>query len=100
MHGFFNAGYFLILGFFSVIASMAFWFRDVISEGRVSNLLLKVLLYNYTLNIAKAISKEDIKQFLSIHSTIKLLINRALLISITTISMDFYVNNLSAFYLI
>jgi hypothetical protein len=33
MHGFANGGYFLILGFLSVIGSMAFWFRDVISEG-------------------------------------------------------------------
>jgi len=33
MHGFSNAGYFLTLGFLSLIGSMAFWFRDVISEG-------------------------------------------------------------------
>jgi len=33
MHGFSNAGYFLTLGFLSLIGSMSFWFRDVISEG-------------------------------------------------------------------
>jgi len=33
MHGFSNAGYLLTLGFISLISSMAFWFRDVISEG-------------------------------------------------------------------
>lgn len=33
MHGFSNAGYLLTLGFISVVGSMAFWFRDVISEG-------------------------------------------------------------------
>ena len=33
MHGFSNAGYFTALGLLSVIGSMAFWFRDVISEG-------------------------------------------------------------------
>ena len=33
MHGFSNAGYLLTLGFISLIGSMAFWFRDVISEG-------------------------------------------------------------------
>ena len=86
MHGFFNAGYLLILGLFSLIASMAFWFRDVISEGTWKSLPLKDLPYNYTLNIAKAscariarattqrkgccaahvaISKEELKQALS-----------------------------------
>ena len=33
MHGFSNAGYLLTLGFISLVASMSFWFRDVISEG-------------------------------------------------------------------
>jgi cytochrome c oxidase subunit 3 len=33
MHGFSNVNNILILGFISVVASMAFWFRDVISEG-------------------------------------------------------------------
>jgi len=33
MHGFSSGGYFLTLGFLSLIGSMAFWFRDVISEG-------------------------------------------------------------------
>lgn len=33
MHGFSNAGYLLLLGFISVVASMSFWFRDVIAEG-------------------------------------------------------------------
>jgi len=33
MHGFSNAGYFFFLALISVMASMAFWFRDVVSEG-------------------------------------------------------------------
>ena len=33
MHGFSNVNTILTLGFISVVASMAFWFRDVISEG-------------------------------------------------------------------
>jgi len=33
MHGFSNGGYFLTLGFLSLIGSMSFWFRDVVSEG-------------------------------------------------------------------
>jgi hypothetical protein len=46
MHGFSNGGYFLILGFLSLIGSMAFWFRDVISEGAIPVILfmLAVLL--------------------------------------------------------
>jgi len=61
MHGFSNGGYFLILGFLSLIGAMSFWFRDVISEGTAESLSLKVVLSNYTLNIAKAIPKEEIK---------------------------------------
>nr|QBM09624.1 cytochrome c oxidase subunit 3 [Dactylella sp.] len=33
MHGFSNGGYILLLGFLSLLASMAFWFRDVAAEG-------------------------------------------------------------------
>ena len=65
MHGFSNGGYFLILGFLSLIGSMAFWFRDVISEGRFS---LKDVLCNYILKIVKAIPKEEIKQILDNYS--------------------------------
>jgi hypothetical protein len=68
MHGFSNGGYFLILGFLSLIGAMSFWFRDVISEGRTKSLLLKVIQSNYTLNIAKAISKEEIKLVLDSYS--------------------------------
>jgi hypothetical protein len=68
MHGFSNAGYFLTLGFLSVIGSMAFWFRDVISEGRAKNFSFNVVLCNYILNIAKAIPKEEIKQILDNYS--------------------------------
>ena len=95
MHGFSNGGYFLILGFLSLIGAMSFWFRDVISEGTVQIFSLYILyiynapyiyiyiygdfqavLYfhsrpqqvlnetNYVLNIAKAVSKEEIKQAL------------------------------------
>jgi hypothetical protein len=68
MHGFSNAGYFLTLGFLSLIGSMAFWFRDVISEGRAKSFSFKVVLCNYILNIAKAIPKEEIKQILDNYS--------------------------------
>jgi hypothetical protein len=42
MHGFSNGGYFLILGFLSLIGSMAFWFRDVISEGTLSMFMFMI----------------------------------------------------------
>jgi hypothetical protein len=66
MHGFSNGGYVFIIGFITVVASMAFWFRDVIAEGTAQNLfsLLWVILSNYTLNTAKAITQEEIKQTL------------------------------------
>jgi hypothetical protein len=67
MHGFSNGGYFLTLGFLSLVGSMSFWFRDVISEGRAKSLILKVVLSNYTLNIAKAIPLE-IKRVLDSYS--------------------------------
>lgn len=55
MHGFSNAGNFFFLALISVLASMAFWFRDVVSEGTAQN--LKIKLSNYILKIAKAIYK-------------------------------------------
>jgi hypothetical protein len=62
MHGFSNAGYFFFLALISVMASMAFWFRDVVSEGTAQN--LKRMLSNYILKIAKAITQDKIKQTL------------------------------------
>lgn len=62
MHGFSNAGYFFFLALISVIASMAFWFRDVVSEGTAQN--LKTILSNNILKIAKAILQDKIKQTL------------------------------------
>ena len=62
MHGFSNAGNFFFLALISVVASMAFWFRDVVSEGTAQN--LKRMLSNYILKIAKAITQDKIKQTL------------------------------------
>ena len=61
MHGFNNAKYFLILAFISLISSMSFWFRDVISEGKPKN-TIQTILSNNILNITKAISNEQIKE--------------------------------------
>jgi hypothetical protein len=49
MHGFSNGGYFLILGFLSLVGSMSFWFRDIISEGRV--LILFLVMFIVLLNM-------------------------------------------------
>lgn len=56
MHGFSNAGYFLTLGFISVICSMAFWFRDVISEGTYVFPFEKYKAY--ILKVARVVTEE------------------------------------------
>ena len=48
MHGFENAHYFLSAAFIAVISSMAFWWRDVISEG--------TFLGNHTLAVQKGLN--------------------------------------------
>ena len=48
MHGFHNAEYSLILAFISLISSMSFWFRDVISEG--------TYLGNHTLAVQRGLN--------------------------------------------
>lgn len=78
MHGFYNAHYFLAVALLTLISSMAFWFRDIISEGTL--IVIYVILTSYylvrrallfihsersSLNTAKAISPEEIKQALN-----------------------------------
>ena len=48
MHGFSNAQYFLSLAFFSLIFSMSFWFRDIISEA--------TYLGNHTLAVQRGLN--------------------------------------------
>jgi cytochrome c oxidase subunit 3 len=48
MHGFSNGGYFLVLGFLSLIGAMSFWFRDVISEGSY--------LGNHTMSVQRGLN--------------------------------------------
>ena len=48
MHGFSNAQYFLDFAFFSLICSMSFWFRDVISEA--------TYLGNHTLAVQRGLN--------------------------------------------
>jgi LAGLIDADG endonuclease len=65
MHGFSNANDFLAIAFISVVLSMSFWWRDVISEGIVW--LKGTILSIYNLNIAKAIPTEDVEKALNIY---------------------------------
>lgn len=48
IHGFYSAAYWLICGFTLLLASMFFWFRDVISEG--------TYLGNHTLAVQKGLN--------------------------------------------
>jgi cytochrome c oxidase subunit 3 len=61
-HGFAYAEYNLMLSLTAVILSMSFWWRDVIAEG-ILNLKSKIL-YNHNLNIARAISVENLEKYL------------------------------------
>lgn len=62
MHGFSNGGYLFLLGLLSLVASMAFWFRDVAAEGIM--FLTGIMLRIYNINIAKVIPGEDVEQAL------------------------------------
>lgn len=55
MHGFNHAIYLLLIAFITLISSMAFWFRDIISEGR-SSLFLSVFSKN-VIRTSRAISQ-------------------------------------------
>lgn len=48
MHGFYNAHYFLIVALLTLISSMSFWFRDIISEG--------TYLGNHTLAVQRGLN--------------------------------------------
>jgi cytochrome c oxidase subunit 3 len=48
MHGFYNSENFLPLAFISLLASMSFWFRDIISEG--------TYLGNHTLAVQRGLN--------------------------------------------
>lgn len=63
IHGFSHAGYFLVGAFISVIGSMSFWWRDVISEGKLNTITL-TSFSERILKIVKAISKEEITKSL------------------------------------
>lgn len=61
MHLFNNSYIFFYIALVTVVASMALWFRDIISEGK----LVSKLYYYYNLNISRAIPIEDVNKALS-----------------------------------
>jgi len=56
MHNFYNAYYFLYIALILVVISMSFWFRDVISEGKIEDFL------NKKLYIARSIQDEELNK--------------------------------------
>jgi hypothetical protein len=62
-HGFAYAEYNLMLSLTVLILSMSFWWRDVIAEG-ILNLKSKILC-SFFLNIARAISVENLEKYLN-----------------------------------
>jgi len=62
-HGFAYAGNNLIMSLISLVLSMSFWWRDVIAEGTLN--LKNTILFNYNLNIARAIPVEDLEKSLN-----------------------------------
>ena len=54
IHGFSNVGGFLMSAFLSVILSMSFWWRDVISEGKLNTII--ITLKRGLIKVVRAIS--------------------------------------------
>ena len=62
-HGFAYAENNLMLSLTALILSMSFWWRDVIAEGILN--LKSIRLYNYNLNIARAIFLGNLEKYLN-----------------------------------
>ena len=60
MHGFSNANIFLSFAFVSVVSSMSFWWRDVISEGKLYNITFTSISI-YTLYKIRIFTKQIYK---------------------------------------
>ena len=64
IHGFSDADYFWMSALLTLILSMSFWWRDVISEGKLNTITLTSFREGI-LKIVKAISKEEITKSLN-----------------------------------
>ena len=69
MHTFSNAYNVFYSAFLLVVFSMAFWFRDIISEGTGTSRLKQYIFKLFYLNTARAIPIEDVKQALSTYNS-------------------------------
>ena len=69
MHSFSNAYNLFYLAFILVVFSMAYWFRDIISEGTYTLWLIQYIFIFFYLNTAKTIPIEDVKQALSTYNS-------------------------------
>lgn len=69
MHGFNNSNVFVLFALISVVLSMSFWWRDVISEG--TQLLRSAILSSHNLTMAKAIPIKEIEEALNIYKANK-----------------------------
>ena len=69
MHCFSSSHNVLYLAIFAWVFSLSFWFRDVISEGTGIPWLIQYILHFFSVNIAKAIPIEDVKQALSTYNS-------------------------------
>ena len=69
MHSFSQGHNVFFLALVSLVLSMSFWFRDIVSEGTVTSRLIQYTLNFFYLNTAKAIPIEDVKQALSTYNS-------------------------------
>lgn len=65
MHGFNNASSFLPFALLTVMLSMFFWFRDVISEGRAKSLSLHLFTINFGVETASVITVKQVEESLA-----------------------------------
>lgn len=75
MHSFSNSYNVLFLALLMVVFSMSFWFRDIISEGKIKLIEYGLNFFSHTLEgsaylkIAKAVPIEDVKETLNIYTS-------------------------------
>lgn len=69
MHSFSQGHNVFFLALVSLVLSMSFWFRDIISEGTGTLRLIQYIFNFFYLNTAKAIPIEEVKQALSTYNS-------------------------------
>ena len=69
MHSYSNSYNVFFLALVTLVLSMSFWFRDIISEGTGKLRLIQYIFNFFYLNTAKAIPIEDVKQALRTYNS-------------------------------